>query len=275
MEELTNANDKIQGHIYERSNNSFSYLWKTIIKRFTFERIHNNSDKEVCDIRSRLNVNLYQYRDLDKYLIYADENADTQIYIKGPKDVLHLFHSIYAVKDATNVNRYLVTFTFDGYLTDNNISGIIIYFDKQQCIRQNNINANLCDFDTRNGPINEKKTIFYKNNIIFYQIHRDTHCPVLFINVLSRDDTILHYISKHIDGLKYVIPYLIDIDSRFIKFKNNDTKQITLLDLDDITIEEKKEQKLGQWVTHKLLLISKYTILEEEYDCFIERMGLY
>jgi len=201
-----------------------NYLWNIIVKKIKFNIFNINETN------------------IEGKIIYTDQKNNNIVTIIGDENILNLFNLIYVVDDIYMKNRYFIGFIIDAINTDCSILGLYLF---------NNLNKNvdiilqkLCDFDWRNGNIDDKNTIIYYNSIIFYQKCRDKHCLILYIN------NVRFYLSEI--KAHYPVNYKYD---RYLSIKQHDNKCV-LLDLKSI-------------INKKELSITSYELNENDVDDFI------
>jgi hypothetical protein len=184
---------------YNKSSGEFYSLWKIISDKFTFNKIplnntnntneeankNNNNNKKNKINETRISNEIVIYHN-DEYKIVSNKQWD--------------YGNIFAVQDRSQLNRYFISFTYDLRYTDYNICGMIVYFDSTGKVGEKNIlNDVVCTYDARNGLIDTSKTLFYKQSLLFYQVHRDTKQLTLFVNLLNHYDNLQDKSTKYTD----------------------------------------------------------------------------
>ena len=230
-----------------------------------------NDDKTYCDdlffifkkSLSNIQIKKVKFNDIppeEFNIIYKNVETDTKIIIK---DEIKLYDKVYAIQDSNQPNRYFVGLT---YYCSCTILGFIVYFDDLGNSKGNKIlNKILCGFDIRNGII---KTFLFNQTLLFTQIQRDTGSLIVFINILSHEDSIVSknvkytniIANKHVDN---VIDY-----KRFILVVSNENN--ILIDLG--SVKYSKEYKYCS-ILKKILdcfVINIYKVNIEEIDSFIK-----
>jgi hypothetical protein len=212
---------------YDKSSGEFCGLWKIISDKFTFNKIllneTNKTNEETNDtnnenVNKKNNVSIFNSCRSFNYFKYSEpfndeitcktseSNISNEIVIYQNSEYKIIankyweYGDIFAVQDRSQSNRYFIGFTYGLRYTDYNICGMIVYFDSTGAIGEKNIlNDVVCTYDARNGLIDTSKTLFYKQSLLFCQVHRDTKQLTLFVNLLNHYDNLQHKSTKNTD----------------------------------------------------------------------------
>ena len=263
-------NIKLYEHDFDKSNN-FAYMWKNIAYAFTFTKKLKKDVNKEKEYVININKNGY-YR--EKYMFDTSDlvktSTDSEEVITTQRNFHYgIINSMYAVQDTgKQPNRYFI-----GFVMDNNILGIIVYFDELGNSGITNVLYNtLYNYDFRNGFPN---TYLYNQSLIFTQTHRDTRNLILGINLLDSNDKCLH--SKYeYTKINSSIFNMYDRDNnfnidngRFIIVNDRDLN-LTLIDMGSLKLEEKVEQETYFYVKvetnkkYKYLNINMYKLEKKE-----------
>lgn len=231
---------------------NFGPLFSKIINKFRFIREYVTDEFEPAE---------------NKKILYKDDNY--RLLVTGPKELINLFENIYAVHDKSTINKYLVCFTMYKLYTDYCIYGLFLYFDvnnvdeiAEKLLKE----VVLCNYDGRNGQINEKNTILYKQTLLFYQTHRDTYKTIFFINHLSYDDILDGQLKLYLEDI-YLVKGQPELTPRLLETTNETQDKHILFDLGSLHYTSHNEP------TQNNLCLKKYTFTKEsneEMDNFIK-----
>jgi len=233
------------------SKENFGPLFSKIINKFSFIREYVTDKFEPAE---------------NKKIIYKDDNY--RLLVTGPKELIDLFENIYAVHDKSTINKYLVCFTMYKLYTDYCIYGLFLYFDinniseiSEKILKE----VVLCNFDGRNGRINEKNTILYRQTLLFHQTHRDTHKTIFYINHLSYDDTLDGHLQLYLEDI-YLVKGQSELTPRLLETINETQDKHILFDLGSLRYTAHTEP------TQENLCITKYVFTKEneEMDNFVK-----
>ncbi len=287
IENITESKKQYNSMVRDLKSDFFPLL-EQIINKLTFKKIFyekSESETEGNDDDASVFKNKYYFnsrynREKNKNIIYEDLLTNTQIIVEGPVEFMNMFNDIYAVCDKNRVNRYFIAFVYSSKYTDMYISGMIIYFDifnENKVIKKNIFNNILCDFDTRNGMINENSTVFYNQTLLFYQTHRDTYKLMLFINLLTYNDTLLNQAYHYNNDLELHFKRKLNTDdytSRFLFGELNtrdisDNKKIVIFDLGSTKVEIKQNNPVLTNKSYSYVVIDSYKTTNKNYQEFI------
>jgi hypothetical protein len=186
---LIDTSDKVNRSV------DYSSLWEQIASRFNFVRygyIDTESKPLEQNIITETN-NKYANK-------YYSSKSDYKIIWNSPNEYILInksweYGEIFVIPDYSTPYRYFVGFVYQGGYTSNMVAGMIIYFDNEGNMIQNKkkiIPRGLIgDYDGRNGRIDNNKSAFYKQTLIFTQSHRDTRNLIININLLDFNDNII------------------------------------------------------------------------------------
>jgi len=273
----------------------FISLWEIIANSYQFYKIPiniNDEKYEQIKLKTQYNSNVWNI-DIDKDLYvqiekYYKEKITNKFYystnFNSNLKIIHMeknyvilsnknfeYGSIFATQDNLYTNRYFIGFQYHRMHTDNEICGMIVYFDSIGVMKQKNILYNIpCSYDTRNGQIDSTKTILYNRTLMFYQIHRDSKNLTIFVNLLNWNDKIIEtktfydtkIICHQFEELKNITNEFIEknnLNPRFFYVKtrnynynnsndnsndNSNTDKHIFLDLDSLDCIEKEEKNI-------------------------------
>lgn len=202
-------------------------------------------------------------------LIFQDEQY--KIIMKSPNHLESIFDNIYAVHDKSTPNRYLVLFTIYKKFTDYCIYGMFLYYDIsniERIVERNWKELVLCDYDGRNGKIDENNTILYKQTLLFHQSHRDTHNATFYVKHILSDDSIDEQTTLHLHDIKLVMGQVPD-QPRILKTVNAQNR-IVLFDLGSLHSKETGVKWDGLY-DHELCL-AKYVVEDEDEDSVVNNV---
>lgn len=241
------------------SRSSFEAFWNNAVKTITFKKTTASSSSKEAKNSNIMNPDT-------RNIIYKKNNV--QIEMIYPNNLLHhLFNYIFAVRDCSQENRYFVGFAFDMFDINVAIAGMIVYFNSSGHSSTVIFNNILCSYDRRNGRIESNNSFLYNQTLLFTNTHRDCGSVILFMNLLSYEDTILSQCSGYFTDIKSSkISYekrLVNINSRFLCIHDED-ENYTSFDLGSLKLIKGKE-------SHYLKLDS-YNIDSDELDQFIGLM---
>lgn len=287
IEEMNWEKKTIDCYKYELNKGGcFISLWEIIAKSFQFYKIPIDiSDKKYAEIKSKTNYwnsvwnidfdniiydqikNYYKEKNKNCY-ITDDFNNNLKI-ILFDKNHLILsnksfeYGSIFATLDNLYSNRYFIGFQYHKMYTDNEICGMIVYFDSNGVMKKKNIFYNIpCTYDGRNGYIDSTKTILYNRTLMFYQIHRDSKNLTLFVNLLNWEDDIVETKTfyntnitcsqfEEFKNITYEFLKKNNLNPRFFYVKtrnyncnNSNEEKHIFLDLDSLDCVEKEEKNI-------------------------------
>lgn len=189
-----------------------------------------------------------------------EELTENFVLIENTQIAINTKHKIYdhvhAVQDSNNKDRYFIGFTFNEQYCNAIIIGMIVYFNHLgECKHKIILNNVLCAHDTRNGRIN---TFLFNQSLIFTQIHRDTEVLLLYLNLLSYEDSVLlsTFTYSEIPSYKYNRNSIKDY-KQLISVLRKDDKNI-VFDLGSL----KQDQSDS-------IVIDSYQVSDGEVDTFI------
>jgi len=199
-------------------------------------------------------------------LIFQDEQHE--IIMKSPIHLESIFDNIYAVHDKSTPNKYLVLFTTYKKFTDYCIYGMFLYYDLSRfdrIVERNWKELVLCDYDGRNGKIDENNTVLYKQTLLFHQTHRDTYNVTFFVKHVLSDDSIDEQTTLYLHDIKTVVGQIPD-QPRILKTVNAQNK-IVFFDLGSLHSKE-TSVKWDALYDHELCL-AKYVVEDECEDSVV------
>lgn len=172
-------------------------LWNVISSKFSFNKINFNKTSDTDDANG---INIYN----SQYSYTPKNNISNEIIIyqnnecKIVSNKYWEYGYMFAVQDGSQSNRYFIGFTYSGNVYIDNICGMIVYFDSTGKIGEKTIiDRIVCKYDLSNGRINTSRAIFYKQCLLFYQVHKDTCELILFVNLLSNVDRLCYKSHEH------------------------------------------------------------------------------
>ena len=254
-------------------NNDFYSLWKVMAEKFKFYKIKindNYNQKEFIDSDYiKFIIKNKQQKHIDfKYsnsIVHNNDNKEISIF-----DILYQNNeyvivteknwnlgSVFLVPDKSQSNRYFIGFTYNDSSTNYNLCGIIIYFDSDgNLIQQNILDRVVCNYDCRNGKILETNTILYNQTLLFYQIHRDTHTLNLFVNLLDYNDNLLvpqtfydtqmytnNYDLNNLNNLNYRFFYIKKVNDQLTQLGENTPDRYSHVFIDLCSLKLLKNHK--------------------------------
>lgn len=312
---MTGKKNLFEIRTYDKSSREFDGLWKIISEKFIFNKILlNNTNKTNEKINEINNENMDKKNDVSIFNSYnsfnyfkysksfndeitcktSESNISNEIVIYQNNEYKIIankyweYGDIFAVQDRSQSNRYFIGFTYGLRYTDYNICGIIVYFDSTGAIGEKNILNNVvCTYDARNGIIDTSKTLFYKQSLIFYQVHRDTQELTLFVNLLNHQDNLqyksteyTHIKTNYLHKTKYDYPRFFHI-TEVLEQKNWIATKTTnvLIDLGSLKFVENYEKNISMFNFKTELKHDNYLLLdyykidsETEIDKFISKI---
>ncbi len=189
------------------------------------------------------------------------DDSEYRLCLKGSKDIICLFNKIYAVKDESCANRYVVLFVVhSGYNTDYVVHALFLYFDPDNptvLVEKNFKPDVVCMFDSRDAWMTGQTTVLYKQTLAFFYTHRDTHKLVLHLNLLRYEDDFFieqTTVWTHLNGNFEIQPatprFLYDpakklvVDLGSLRLENTNKMCITAYsNITPVQLNEQKEEE--------------------------------
>lgn len=164
----------------------FIHFYSSVISNTIFMKF--DRENEILS-----NNNIYKIRN------NISENG-RQVCIVHTNDTLDKYTQyMYAVHDPMDHRRFFIGIVFGGSNTSSLISGLFVYFDDNGSVSLKNIvNSILCNYEYRNGIIDEKNTFLYNQTLLMHEVHRDSNNYIITICCFGyENDELLGKSTEH------------------------------------------------------------------------------
>jgi len=224
--------------------NGFFHFYSSVLSNTVFMKMA--TDSEVLTTNNIYKVNM------------KNSENNQNMSILHTNDALDKYTEyIYAVADPLDKHRFFIGVIFRGYYTSMLVSGMFLYFDNDgNNLKKTVMESILCNYDCRNGKIDETNTYLYNQTLLMTQMHRDSNTQIITLACFDYNDTLLGISMEYTDIKCGYSSTPIIRHNRWLTYTDVNTHKYIIINLGSVYVSNEKQED------------NYYSVRREKHICY-------